>query len=380
MKIHLNYDWLTSAILLYPIILGFIYAFNIIPFFITAPYFFLILVILLIKVLQKRTLTFDRAQSINLILLLFLIAVSVFNFSSIRYSLPILFTFYIFTLYLYLASIVKQKGHLNTNLISQFFWIYILLSVFFLLFMDFAHMVVGDRFIGFSGSPTTYAAFLAAIFVMLDSSIKRFTYLRIVVYLLVLLFVYLSKTRLILLFLVMYPLLLLILRKRRFPYTAVYLSFFVILFFLYAVYGFVVVYFPELITLRYEDARDASFGLRYHLYKIVEGDFLSGNFWEKLLGKGNEYSRLLIEREMGRDLFPHNDFLRVINDWGLFGGGVFFLFLYRISRKTFTALLISLLYLILFYSNLVFNLFLISALILASHQKTGNSQNHTEDE
>ena len=253
-----------------------------------------------------------------------------------------------------------------------FFWIYMFASVFFILFLDFTHMAVGDRFIGFTGSPTTYSAFLAAIFIMIDSRMKKINLLRIIVFLSVIVFVYLSKTRLILIFLLMYPILLLLIDKRRIPYSLIFLSFFIILFFLYEVYEIVVIYFPELITLRYEDARDASFGLRYYLYLMVEADFNSGTVWEMIFGKGNEYSRLLVEKQIGQDIYPHNDFIRLMNDWGIVGCSLYMIFIYRISIVNRTSLLISLLYLILFYSNLVFNLFLVTALILSAHQKKTN--------
>ena len=355
--------------MVYPVILGLIYLFNITPFFITAPYFFLVLCILTALIVQKKRLAFNKTESVNLILLLLLFIVSVFNFTTIRYSLPTLFCVYLFVLYLYLVSVLKSGGTLNLKLMLSFFWIYLFMSAFFILFLDFTHMAVGDRFIGFTGSPTTYAAFLAAIFVMIDSRMKKLNFLRILVFLSVVLFVYLSKTRLILLFLLMYPLLTVLLNKRRVPYSLVFLSFFIVLFFLYEVYEVVVIYFPELITLRYEDARDASFGLRYYLYLMVEADFNSGTVWEMIFGKGNEHSRLLVERLLGQDIYPHNDFIRLMNDWGILGCSLYMIFLFRISTKNKTSLLISLLYLILFYSNLVFNLFLVTALILSAHQQ-----------
>ena len=359
--------------MVYPLMLGLIYLFNITPFFITAPYFFLVLCILTALIIQKKKLTFKKVESVNLILLLLLIFISIFNFTTIRYSLPVLFCVYLFILYLYLVSILKNPGLLNKKLMLIFFWIYVLMSVFFVLFLDFTHMAVGDRFIGFTGSPTTYAAILTAVFIMIDSRMKKLSFLRIAVFVSVVFFVYLSKTRLILLFLLLYPLLLVLLDKRRVPYSFVFLSFFIVLFFLYEVYEVVVIYFPELITLRYEDARDASFGLRYYLYLMVEADFNSGTVWEMIFGKGNEYSRLLVERHIGQDIYPHNDFIRLMNDWGILGCSLYMIFLFRVSIVNKTSLLISLLYLILFYSNLVFNLFLVTALILAAHQQVYNN-------
>src|SRR5690606_14632303 len=104
---------------------------------------------------------------------------------------------------------------------------------------------------------------------------------------------------------------------------------------------------------------------------ILQTDFLNGSIWEMLFGKGNEYSRLLVYERFSQDLFPHNDFIRIIIDWGIIGGGAFFYFLYRLSKRNLTALFISILYMILFYSNMIFNLYIISILIIISlEQKT----------
>jgi hypothetical protein len=229
-------------------------------------------------------------------------------------------------------------------------------------------MEIGNRFVGFTASPTTFSGILVVVFILVDVTLKPLSRTRLILLFIVLLFVYLSKTRLILLFLIVYPFLVFFIKKKAVSLGLVFLVVFTTLFFVYALYGWVIERFPELVTLRYEDARDASFGLRYQMYKVVELDFYSGTIWEILFGKGNEYSRLLIIENMGKDFFPHNDFIRIINDWGIVGASAFFIFLYRISKKNITGLLVSLLYLILWYSNMIFNLFLISILIIASFQ------------
>lgn len=259
------------------------------------------------------------------------------------------------------------------------FKVYIALSVFFLVFLDFSNMEIGDRFKGFTGSPTTYSAFLVIIYLLIDTNLKAVNLKRIILFLIVFVFVYLSKTRLLILFMLIYPVLTFIINKKGLRYSTVYLVFFLILFFMYPIYSLVIDYFPELITLRYEDGRDASFGLRNYLYLEIEAEFYRGNYLELFFGKGNEYSRLYIEKIMEQDIYPHNDFLRILNDWGLFGSIVFFIYLYRISKKNITTLMISLSYLILFYSNMIFNLFIISILILTSFQNTQKPQLETKN-
>ena len=363
MKLKFGYNTIISLIFLYPILLGVIFFFGINPFAITAPYFFFLLLVFLLRVFSDPELRLGKEHLINILLLISLTLIICLNFSSVRYSMPILFAFFCLSLHLYLAVFnplpTKNKG----IILSRFLYIYLALSCGFLL-LDHAHMEVGSRYMGFTGSPTTYAGILSTIYILWDLGQSKVTSKRIIIFFLIVLFVFLSKTRLVLIFMALSPLLLFFIRFKTLNYSWVFLIFFAILFFLYPLYDIVVERFPQLVTIRYEDARDASFGLRHFLYQLISDDFNSGTTMQVLFGNGNEMSRLLVIDETGKDLFPHNDFVRLIYDWGIIGAILFSIFLYRISTKNIFTLMISLLYLILFYSNMVFNLFLISILII----------------
>jgi len=363
LKIKLTNKILFVLILLYPIILGFIYAFNVSPFFITAPYFSIIIFLILIRLIQKRKIYIPKKSIIDVLLCLFIVLISLLNYSSIRYSLPIFFAIYIFVFQLYTVFVATDSYKGTTK---AFLFSYLVLSIIFYGVFDFTQMAIGDRFIGFTGSPTTYAAVMAMIYILVDKYLINYFYKRLFLYLLIFLFVLLSKTRLVILFLIIYPVLFYFINKKKFTYSSVFIVAFLILFFVYPIYTIVVDVFPELVTMRYEDKRDASFGLRNHLYNLVQTDFQKGSLWELLFGKGNEHSRLLIHDVYSMDLFPHNDFIRVLNDWGIVGGGVFFIYLLRLAKNNIVALMVSILYMILFYSNMIFNLFIISILILVS--------------
>lgn len=365
MKINIGNDFLLKAILVYPILLASLFLFDLDSFVITAPYFFLVLIVLFTAVVLQNRLVFKIKNSVNVILTVMLVAVSLINFSTLRFSLVILFSVYLFVIHLFLSVVFSEGFHINKKLLDKFFISFLLCSFFFL-FLDHSYMLVGNRYMGFTGSPTTFSGILVTVFIVLDATLSPFGKKRLLYIFLVLLFVYLSKTRLVLLFFATYPLLYFLVKRKALNFGTVFLVFFGVLFFVYVLYGLVIEKFPELITLRYKDARDASFGLRFELYKIIESDFYSGNIWEILFGKGNEHSRLLIIQEKGKDLFPHNDFVRVINDWGVIGAMTFFILLYRLAVKNITSLFISLLYLILWYSNMVFNLFLISILLITA--------------
>lgn len=293
---------------------------------------------------------------------------SLINFSSLRYSLPIFFSFYIFIFQLYIFFIPNVSFSKTTVF---YLFAYVVLSVVFYSLFDFTFMEIGERFNGFTGSPTTYAAIMAIIYILADRYLNHNFYTRLLLYLVIFILVLLSKTRLVLLFMIVYPVLFYIINKKAYSYSVVFVGTFLVLYFVYPIYTIIADIFPELITMRYDDNRDASFGLRIYLYNILQTDFLNGSIWEMLFGKGNEYSRLLVYERFSQDLFPHNDFIRIIIDWGIIGGGAFFYFLYRLSKRNLTALFISILYLILFYSNMIFNLYIISILIIISlEQKT----------
>lgn len=361
----LKYSYLILAlILLYPIVLGAIFLFNYVPFAVTAPYFALIFILVLLPLILEKRIQISKEYFNNILLLILIQIFVVFNFNSVRYSMPIFAIFCCLSLFVYLSMLESRTSFLNNKILSNFLLFYCILSFLFL-GLTHTHMVVGDRYMGFTGSPTTFSGIISSLFILWDLSRKRTFLKRLFVYGVVLLFVFLSKTRLLIIFMILYPFLIFIIRARAMNYSSVFVIVFIVLFFLYPIYDLVVQKFPQMITLRYQDARDASYGLRYNLYQIVSTDFFSGDFLQKLFGKGNEYSRLLVMENKGIDIFPHNDFIRLINDLGIAASSLFFVFLYRIARKNLITLMVSLIYIILFYSNMVFNLFLISILIIS---------------
>jgi len=291
--------------------------------------------------------------------------ISIYNYSEIRYSLPLFFASYLFLLGLNLSNGSRIDYSIN-KVALNYFYIYLALSLVFLLFFDFSQTLVGDRFRGFTGSPTTYSAIITIVYLIWDGTNQKWTLKRIILFSLLFYLVFLSKTRLLLIFLLLYPFILYIMGKKKLKYRLVFVSAVVILFFIYPLYGVVVDYFPQLVSLRYQDGRDASFGLRYHLYNINIQEYFNGNWAQMLFGRGNEFSRLFVLEKMGGDLFPHNDFVRILLDWGAIGLITFLFILYKIAITNRTVLMISLVYLVLFYSNMVFSLFIISILMLLS--------------
>lgn len=352
------------------LILGFVLAYPLVfyipsllgieVFGLTAPYFFLLFVFAALVVLIYPRLQKIPQNTLFLSLGILLLSAGL-NFSSLRYSLPLFFVVY--TLVLSFILFHGKEGSISDRVVKRYFTFLIIASVP-CLFLEsgFDEM---HRFQGFIGSPTIYAGFLAFLLIIstYNSSLKSVNF--IVFYAITLYLVLLSKTRLLIIFLLVYPFLLFLLRNKSWASKKlIFGSFFVLSFMIYPMYSFVTYLFPGLVTLRYEDNRDASFGLRVYLFDSVREHFSEGNFFQILFGFGNEYSRLFVKDLIGIDLMPHNDFMRILMDWGLLGFFLFCVILFKIALKNSLTMLLTMVYIILFYSNTVFNLFLISILLL----------------
>lgn len=308
--------------------------------------------------IQKKLMV-PRTGILGLMLLMLL--VSILNFTSIRFSLPIFFAVFAVVLVLILSSL-KEKN-IDFKLLSGFLLLYFALSVPFL-FLSQGY-TSQQRFMGFVGSPTIFSGYITSIFVIISSRWKLLSLKFMLYYLVLIVLVYLTKTRLILVLLVIYPaLLFLIQQKKIVSRRVVFIFFFAITFLIYPLYNLVINWFPGLVTLRYGKTPDSSFELRNYLFLETEKAYFNGNTWDQLMGKGNEYSRNLVLDLLEIDLMPHNDYMRILLDWGAIGFIIFSMVLFRLAVANNYTLLLCLVYMILFYSNTVFNLFLISLIII----------------
>ena len=356
MKITLSINTILFLVLLYPLILFLPGLLGYNAFFLTSPYFFLVFIFLVFISIRKEKISYFKLLPI----IAWLLVISIINFSSLRYSLPIFFLVFIVLLMVVLR---KTNTKINKKYILLFFLMYIVCSIPFL-FLEIGKEVTG-RFIGFTGSPTVYAGIITTLYILASKGWGVKSYKFIISTIIVFSFVYLSKTRLILIFILIFPFLKYFLENKIFfSLKKVFLTFLITIMSVYPLYEQVVKTFPSLVSVRYEDNRDASFGLRYFVYKKLITEYSEGSFIEKMLGKGNEYSRTYIKDLFRFDLMPHNDFIRILIDWGFLGLILFIGFLYKISTKNKETCFLSIVYMLLFYSNMVFNLFLISILII----------------
>ena len=262
-----NVDLLEKITFLYPVILGFIYLFNIEPFFITAPYFFFTLIIIIILMIYKEKLIIKK--KINILIVFFIVIISIINFSSTRYSLPVLFTIYIFIFQLFISSSNKADEKFSKKNFLFYFITYVSFSFVFLIAFDFSFIAVSNRFNGFVGSPTVYSAFMIISYILVDLKFKNSNWKRLLMYAIVFIFTLLSKTRLTLAFIIAYPFILYIVNTNKIKKQYIFLIIFGTLFFIYPVYELIVSYYPEMVVSRYKGGRDTSFALRNYLSSLM---------------------------------------------------------------------------------------------------------------
>lgn len=360
-KIKLSINKILFIVLFYPIFLFFPNVFGKESFFLTTPYFFIVFLFLTAILLFRSKFYFP----INFKILVLLIIIVFYNFSSFRYSLPVFFILYVFVLNAVLTSMEKDK--ISIKMLELIFYLYVIISIPFIFLNN--GWDISNRFVGFVGSPTVYAGIMASGYAIVTKNWKQKTFKNIVLYVIIFGFIFMTKTRLLLIFMAVFPVFKYFLNyKSWFSKKKVYIVFLITTMSVYPLYGVVTDLFPSLVSIRYEEgSKDKSFGLRLYLNKFMLDDFKEGTFREKVLGKGNEYSRILVKEKFKADLMPHNDFWRILNDWGALGLVVLLYFIFKISIKNNNVFYISLIYILLFYSNMVFNVFIISLLIIFYH-------------
>lgn len=361
MKVNADFRLYLHAVLIFPFFLGVVTATGKEPFFITAPYFILFMGLLGFLIISRKVSVMSKWGLIQTALISLLVVVSLYNFSSFRYSLPIVFTTYLLVSHVFLSHYSHSFHFSDFKYFKHYFIFYILLSIFFIL-VPLGPVQKFSRFDGFLGSPTVYSAFLVLLYMLAVPQLKSI-YLKVLLYFIVFTFVLLSKTRLVLLLMIALPFLYFAIDRFKLGLKKIFFATLLVLIFLYPAYKIVIDYFPELVTIRYKKGEDRSYDLRFYLYSLTQDDFFKQDFATQLLGQGNEHSRLLVKRTLNEDIYPHNDFIRIVNDWGLLGGIIFFIVIFRYGTRSKIALMIAIIYLIQFYSNLVFNLFLVSILM-----------------
>lgn len=302
--------------------------------------------------------------------LLILFGLSILATHQFRYTKPSLFLFVILT-----TLLIVKLGRISLSNRSTILsvWLFIFLS--FLLILDSSKYTYDGRFFSFLLTPTVLSvnatAFLALFFGVSKSKI-----LRLILVILFLLLVLLTKTRINLLAILLIPLLFFLFERNLYSKRSILWLFMLIFVFVYPIYQYILDagYFKSFLMMRYSDGRDASFGMRYYLHSLSFDLFIKADWMEKLFGQGSEFSRLYILNLTGEDSYSHNDFLRLLIDFGAVFTVLFVGIMARIALKSRLSTVLFILYLSSFYHNMVFDFFLPSLIILFSDSESITEQ------
>lgn len=334
-------------------------------------YFFILILFLIVghlSIIQIQK--FNIKVLISSYFFMSILLLMYFNSTAQEAFKPIVFILYSLIFYVYLSTVSTKVAILRYIPTVM----YIMLGVSILFLFDQTRYTSLGRYSGFAISPTTFTVFLDSIFIFyIFSNSKQKN--KLIAFLLLLFFSLISETRLNTLFLLMLPVLYYLLESSNTKTTrSIILSGYIIsLNLIYPLYNYYVqINDNNMFAQRYEHGTDSSFGLRYAMFTIVTDDISDSTIQEIFFGKGRGYARQLILEEYDIDLQPHNDFLRFLLDYGLFASFVFLTILFLLAIQNNLSTLISMLYFLAFYHNMIYSYYLISLVMIASiiYQKT----------
>jgi hypothetical protein len=292
---------------------------------------------------------------VNIFFLIFLCTIGFGG--DLRYVMPIIFFIYL------LVFTISNTFFKNKDLRKPIFLglsLYLLFSLIFLFFKS--SYALEGRYSGFSTSSTTYSVYITAIVIIGIHFIKNKT-LKVFTFIIGFIFVLLSMTRLNLVYYIFIPVIYKLSKFKKLR-SLILLSIIILLSLAYPIYFSLIESYPQIVEYRYESGRDASFGLRYALFNTVYKEWLTSDIRNIFFGNGMEASRLLIIDRHKLDLLPHNDFIRILYDFGVLGSlSILFLFI-KLFNKNMITFQLGILYLVSFYHNMVYNFFLISLILI----------------
>jgi hypothetical protein len=270
----------------------------------------------------------------------------------------------------------KETKLENYTIISKII-LFILFISFFMSVFNFGYTELG-RFKSFLLSPTVFTVFLDALFIIYLYLYSKNKFSIFFLFLVLFYFHIESGTRLNLLFLfLIFPIYHFIRYKSNFFKIIILLIYILSLNFLYPAYEyFTLKNESNILASRYTDNRDASFGLRLSLFNTMVDTYLSSSVNEKVFGNGSEYTRRIIIKKYGQDLLGHNDFLRLIIDFGFISLVLYMFFIIRLALKNNLTYLLVMLYLLSFYHNMIYSYYLISLIIITSFSQKYQFKKH----
>ncbi|WP_066210627.1 O-antigen ligase family protein [Flammeovirga sp. MY04] len=335
-------------------------------------FFFGILILLISRIILTKFLNENIKISLSILALFFAIVFITFiNIDSIRYSKPTYFF-----VFLFLVFSVTEINTFNFNALYPFFKL-IIISFFVLSFLYIkskdAYFFNHTRYQSFFNSPTIFSVMITVMYILSLFSFKK-KWIKILLFIISVYFLYLTKTRLNLVFFALIVPIYYVLNYDLISKQKLFIIFNTILLSIYPIYNYVMNldFFQNLIMIRYGEKRDASFGLRSHLNDIGLNFFLESSRLNKIFGNGSEYTRIQVIEIFGQDLLVHNDYIRILVDFGIIFTLLYLILLYKLSSRNNISFILCLLYLFSFYHNMIYSMFLVPLIIICSKLKHNN--------
>ncbi|TVR77516.1 MAG: hypothetical protein EA412_10880 [Chitinophagaceae bacterium] len=314
--------------------------------------------IMLMIVEVRRNIYYDKL-SIYIILFFVFVIISGVILSSYN---PAIFILFALVLYTVAGSVWSKESDLIFNSFFEYLAVILITALLIL-----SLVTEYDRFSGFSVSATTLSIYLLIIYVVLvvdKPKIYALLFGLPVVYLLLI-----SQTRSALVLFLVIVLLSMGYGERKhmkklFIVTVLLLSF------VYPIYGALSALTDSGIMLRDGDLQDGSFITRYWLTMYIFEDYLQSNIFHILFGLGAEQSRSLVMDYYGYDVHVHNDFLRLLYDFGVIGSMIYIFILYKIAIKNRLTYILIIIYLFSFFHNMIYDVYQLCILLIFAQQRS----------
>lgn len=285
---------------------------------------------------------------------------------------PVFFLLYS-SLIIVLISILTKEYYFNSKALKCFTAIFFTSHIVAYLSGADIFFQQGDRFVGLFSSPTTFATWVVTLFAV-SLGLRPFDYdragksLTILNFLLLAFLVFVSGTRTNLALVLFLGAYLVVggVRSRLLRFS-ILMSMVPVVLLIYPIYSFLNLYISgEYVAYRFEGEEDTSFGLRVSLFNAVLSELVDSRISDWLFGHGVEASRELVKGIWGFDIFPHNDVLRLVYDFGIVFSAFFFILVSFFASRNHLSFMIGVVYIFSFIHNMVFSHYLISAILIFS--------------
>jgi hypothetical protein len=275
------------------------------------------------------------------------------------------FSIYIISLFLVilLFLILKIKFYLQksilvyilTSIIISYFIISLLLSN-----VSIGYIMVGSelRYTGLFISPTVFGIVSILIYIFFVKYIKN-KILIFIIYFILFYLIYLTKSRLDVALVIIFPILILLhkynlLKNKKIIFTTIM----IISMSFYPIYT----YFKINYDIQQQERADASDSDNTRIFYSLElvNQIEKNNYISFFLGNGANSSVNLI----GGEHKPHNDFLRIIYDYGIVFFIIFMYALYKIYIINIYSSISIIVYMFSFYHNMIFDIYVVILILI----------------